>query len=93
LPDRDDAIRGAARVSSPRFSPSENPQKQASRELREAAERLPADRLKAAVEWVEQAAGRARAAHGGEVMDDLADLDLDDPMYLILDEQGGCDDE
>jgi hypothetical protein len=27
------------------------------------------------------------------VMDDLADLDLDDPMYLIIDEQGGCDDD
>lgn len=93
MPDRDNPTPGAAPGSRPRFSPSENPQKQASRELREAAECLPADRLKAAVEWVQQAAGRARAAHGGEVIDDLADLDLDDPEYLILDEQGADDDD
>lgn len=93
MPDRDNPTPGAAPGSRPRFSPSENPQKQASRELREAAESLPADRLKAAVELIQQAAGRARAAHGGDVMDDLADLDLDDPMYLIIDEQGGCDDD
>lgn len=93
MPDRDNPTPGAAPGSRPRFSPSENPQKQASRELREAAESLPADRLKAAVEWVQQAAGRARAAHGGEVIDDLADLDLDAPEYLILDEQGADDDD
>lgn len=90
MPDRDNPTPGAAPGSRPRFSPSENPQKQAASELREAAESLPADRLKAAVEWVQQAAGRARpiprAAHGGEVIDDLADLDLDEP-------QGGSDDE
>lgn len=91
--DSDEPTSGCAPGASPGSARAETPQETALRALREAAEKLPADRLEAAIEWVRQAAGRARpvAASGDEVIDDLADLDFDDPMYLILDEEGDAD--
>lgn len=92
--DSDEPTSGCAPGASPRSARAETPHEMALHALREAAEKLPADRLEAAVEWVRQTAGMARlvAASGDELIDDLADIDFDDPAYLILDEQGGgCD--
>ena len=92
MPDDVKATPGRAPSATPRSDAPFPGQEAARQGLLLAASSLSPDRLAAALEVVRQAAGRARAAHGGEVIDDLADLDLDDPMYLILDGQGANDD-
>lgn len=89
------------RDSTPACAPGARPQcsrpkhslDQADRDLRESFLRLPADRQQAAIRDLALIAGGPVLATGDDVIDDLADLDLDDSSYLILDPQGGSDDD
>jgi len=65
----------------------------AAKSLIAAASRVEADRLDQAIrDLPEILAGGPIAATGDDVIDDLEDFDPFDPMFLVLDPQGGCDD-
>lgn len=85
MPDTDNPTSGAAPGASPRHTPVEI----AAHELRQAALEVPPERLAAAVRYLPA----ILSAAGDDVIDDLAEMDFDDPRYLILDPTGGSDDE
>lgn len=91
MPDRDNPTPGTAPVASPRPAPLKSLHDSAL-ELRAAFAGLPPDRQEAAMhELPEIVAGGPFVATGDDVIDDLGEIDFDDPRYLILDSHGGCD--
>lgn len=83
MPDRDNPTSGLAPGASPRLTPAET----AAHELRLAALEVPPERLAVAVRDLPA----ILSAAGDDVIDDLAEMDFDDPRYLILDLMGGSD--
>lgn len=93
MPDKNISTSGAAPGASPRIFCAESPLEQVANDLRAAYRRLPDDRQRAARRDLPAIVPGPHAASGDDLIDDLADMDFDDPMYLILDPQGGSDDD
>lgn len=89
MPDAHEPTPGAQTVSTPRSADPKNPEDSAEKRLIADFLALPEDRQQALLALLP----RPAAATGCDVIDDLAEMDFDDPAYLILDPLGGCDED